>query len=59
VKEKSGYYDGVCEKYLHSVLQNTHDEVSFAMAKDDISGIEKDVPCICNGRPIGLQFQNY
>ena len=40
--EKSRLYDGVCEKYLHSVLQNSNDEIPFTMAKDDISGICKN-----------------
>lgn len=41
--EKSRLYDGVCEKYLHTVLNNPNDEIPFTMAKDDISGICKNL----------------
>jgi|APSaa5957512535_1039671.scaffolds.fasta_scaffold13954_6 hypothetical protein len=41
--EKSRLYDGVCEKYLHTVLQNPNDEIPVNMAKDDISGICKNL----------------
>ena len=41
--EKSRLYDGVCEKYLHTVLNNPSDEIPFTMTKDDISGICKNL----------------